>query len=264
MAIFNKKQCVAELEKDRDETIEHNVEKPEANWIWVEGYKGFNSDLTCNGMQYEIGENYTYDGDVALCNSGYHFCLNLSDVFKYYSFDFTSKFCKVKALVKESDYSKCIIGYKEYIDVYASSWYVNLDEDDKGVYTFKKEDKLTSKEITIISEASIKEIYDAYNEKSIQFDYINNIEDFEKAYDIGYDSFKRHLISENLSDIDTFSDAYKLLLTERIMGKMDPHINFNFNYLMKEIRGLVSMNMSTDMLVYMVENIFNARRSNEF
>lgn len=48
-------------------------------------YKGFESDLTCRGFQYEIGKTYTMEGEPKLCERGFHCCLKLSDVFAFYS-----------------------------------------------------------------------------------------------------------------------------------------------------------------------------------
>ena len=47
-------------------------------------YKGFESDLTCRGFQYEIGKTYTMDGPPEICKHGFHFCRKLIDVFGYY------------------------------------------------------------------------------------------------------------------------------------------------------------------------------------
>ena len=50
----------------------------------MKAYKVFNNDWTCNGFQYEVGKTYTIDGDIKLCESGFHACKNLSDCFIYY------------------------------------------------------------------------------------------------------------------------------------------------------------------------------------
>ena len=49
----------------------------------MKAYKGFKSDMTCRGFQYE--EDKTYETDSAvLCKSGFHACENPIDVFNYY------------------------------------------------------------------------------------------------------------------------------------------------------------------------------------
>ena len=63
----------------------------------MKGYKGFNSDLTCLGFQYEVGKTYHQDGDLQVCSNGFHFCKNLTDCFEFYD-KFDSRFCEVEAL----------------------------------------------------------------------------------------------------------------------------------------------------------------------
>ena len=53
----------------------------------VEGYKGFNKHLSCRGYQFEEGKTFKHDGDISICNSGFHFCENPIDIFSYYSPD---------------------------------------------------------------------------------------------------------------------------------------------------------------------------------
>ena len=47
-------------------------------------YKGTDKDMRCRGMQYELGKEYVYDGEVKACQSGFHSCKNPLDVLRYY------------------------------------------------------------------------------------------------------------------------------------------------------------------------------------
>lgn len=61
----------------------------------ITGYKGFERDFTCRGMQYEVGKTYEIEGEPKLCERGFHFCTSPLAVFEYYSP--TNRFAIVKA-----------------------------------------------------------------------------------------------------------------------------------------------------------------------
>lgn len=61
------------------------------------GYKGFDETLTCLGYHYTVGETFLHDGKAELCEEGFHFCLDMNDVFGYYAPEHGSRYAEVKA-----------------------------------------------------------------------------------------------------------------------------------------------------------------------
>ncbi len=77
----------------------------------MRGYKVFNSDFRCQGFLFELGKTYKHDGEIELCNSGFHFCKKAVDCFNYYSFDPNNIVCEIDAIgnvIESSEDSKCV------------------------------------------------------------------------------------------------------------------------------------------------------------
>lgn len=128
--------------------VDNNMNKPrnkEDQWIWVEGYKGTNADMTCRDHKFELGVQYDIpeDEEIVECERGYHLCLKLEDVFGYYNIIGNNRFFKVKALVRQSD-----------VDMYGK---YKTD----GWYTSGRIDKLAARSIILESEVSKEELYSA-------------------------------------------------------------------------------------------------------
>lgn len=75
----------------------------------IRGYKGFNADMTCRGFRYEVGQTYTYRQkillwrrDISLCERGFHFCRNMTDVLNYYD-ERGCRYAVIEALGKVID-----------------------------------------------------------------------------------------------------------------------------------------------------------------
>lgn len=54
----------------------------------MKGYKAFLSDMTTrygDNTVYEVGKTYAVEGEVRICENGYHFCKKCVDVYDYYN-----------------------------------------------------------------------------------------------------------------------------------------------------------------------------------
>ena len=64
----------------------------------IKGYKGFNKNLKCRGLQYEVGKTYETNHAKA-CEHGFHFCENPLDILEYYppcDVNGLNRFCEVE------------------------------------------------------------------------------------------------------------------------------------------------------------------------
>ena len=63
----------------------------------MKGYKGFDKDLKCRGFQYEVGKTYEAQGEIALCENGFHFCKEAKNIQEYYGNICSNRYCEIKA-----------------------------------------------------------------------------------------------------------------------------------------------------------------------
>ena len=168
----------------------------DAEWIWVEGYKGTDKNMCCREHQYEIGKQFDMpdDAEIKECSSGFHLCLKKEDVFHYYAIGNGNRFFKVKALVRKSDY--------ELYGTYEGCGY--------GI---RPKNKIVAKSIILLSELTVDEVLEfSYTkelpEKYKQMTIEANEEIAYKAYVIdiliqdGYSEiFARYLISNDKFEV---------------------------------------------------------------
>lgn len=60
------------------------------------GFKVTDRDMQCRVFQFELGKEFIHEGDIELCESGFHFCKRLVKCFSYYSFDPTNRVFEIE------------------------------------------------------------------------------------------------------------------------------------------------------------------------
>ena len=73
-------------------------------WEIVKGYKATDKDMKCRGFKFELGVWHKHDGEIAMCESGFHFCEYPSGPWAFYS-DKGTRMFKVEArgVIKSDD-----------------------------------------------------------------------------------------------------------------------------------------------------------------
>lgn len=62
----------------------------------MKGYKVFDSNWSCKGMQYKVGEKFEMIEKPIICMRGYHFCKKIVDCFNYYNFSPSNKVAEIE------------------------------------------------------------------------------------------------------------------------------------------------------------------------
>ena len=176
--------------------------EPQEEWVRVKGYKGMHEDMKAHyDFQYELGKTYTVEDpdSVSICEYGYHFSLNLKDVFRYYDLANNNRFFKVEALVRKKDY-----------DEYGKTYTTTIFSD--------RVDKLVAKEITILEEVSTEEMFEEIKRIHHDIAMIDElkIEDMDDVYKEGV---KAVLVKKTINLVKEktgFKDSFIHLLLSRL------------------------------------------------
>lgn len=185
--------------------LEAKLAEAKANeeWIWVEGYKGTNANMACRDFQFEMHKQFDMSegADIVDCESGFHLCRDLKDVFGYYKIEDGNRFFRVRALVRKKDYENY---GKEYQGT--RSRYYPL-----SIFGPELRDKLAAKSIQFLYELTPEEVFaplceerDEYKTWSADvkklamergFYYVRNIEHIKTLVSLGYsDAFAQWLV----------------------------------------------------------------------
>lgn len=173
--------------------------KIKKEWVWVEGYKGTDKDMRCkNDFQYELGKTFDMpEKDVKMCESGFHFCECLRDVFGYYPVGNGNRFFKVRALVlKDVEETNT----KDSPGTALDNAFAQLRA---STLSFGNRDKQVAKSIQFISEVSIDEIFSSFN---------------TTVYSSWSDEYKRmaleqsiRFVEEHIAELEREEDVKKLI-----------------------------------------------------
>lgn len=210
-------------------------EQPAAEWVWVEGYKGTDKDMKCyNNFQFTLGEEYTKDGKIIMCENGFHFSPTLKQTFQFYTpyGEHNNRFFKVKALINKNQMVEKNIAL-----------FFSTKPEYKIVPMKLTDDKLVAKSIVFLEELSTKEIFNAYfrgqrDEESDEYkenwrkygiDYAERYR-YKKIIDnssIYSKEFKDYI--KTLSNIDTLRKI-AILTVENINHEVRMQMIFNDKY----------------------------------
>ena len=64
----------------------------------MKAYKMLDHDFKCRDFQYEVGKTYEHKGDIELCGSGFHACLEAIDCAKFYELLQWNRYAEVELL----------------------------------------------------------------------------------------------------------------------------------------------------------------------
>lgn len=211
-------------------------EKPEEEWIWVEGFKGLDYQMRGYGnFQYELGKTYEEnDKEIIACHSGFHLCLNLDDVMKYYHYmnnSFTNRYFKVKALVRKSDYEN-----------YGTNGY------------YGKINKLAAKSIIIFEEIPKEELWEKYIEPNLSdFWYLTKEKYLTNCDNPNRSSiWIKEILFENIYGLDiTSKDITSMIVEKLCINVNSSDVRKALHQVLEEIKILKDLDCGKDMKCYL-------------
>ncbi|HDK7194899.1 TPA: hypothetical protein PTV74_003206 [Clostridium botulinum] len=232
---LNDENNYKQIEHDEED---NNEKEDTEEWIWVEGYKGTDKDMKCRDFQYELSRTFKHDGEVELCESGFHFCLQLKDVFYYYQLNANNKFFKVKGLVKKDDY------YNARSRIVAGSFGIQPQ-----CLQYDCTSKVAAKEIVLIEELQFEDLKDIIRN-------VTPMIETEKEYCFCKDNYKEFCKNKFVSELINlgFSDLFSQLKYEDCSNEYDIDDKKMYKYL-KVARAYKKEKLSKDIMIYLLEKI---------
>lgn len=220
---------------------EEDVKPKEKEWIWVEGYKAVNPDMSAKRgeMIYEAGKVYEVEGDISLCSNGYHFCLKPQFIRQYYQF---GRLFKVRAEVEKEEYER--MKEKGFYTYKYKSW--------MGDYTERTVDKMVARKIELVEEITDYELIKKVWENNPLFvksetdwwEFITFCDKNKcKAYE---DEWAQHMFIRKMME-NGFSETIALVLFKRLQRGW-----INVERIVEFAEGLTQMEISNDMKMFLI------------
>lgn len=214
MTISSSTNTIAKYAYANYSTMDSKDTNQHDEWIWVDGYKGTDSNMRCRDEQYELGKRFDMlcdDSEIEVCEKGYHLCLKLSDVFGYYHIENGNRFFKVRALVRKKDYDAG--GSTSDYSCYSIM----------PLWMSATSNKIVARSIEFVEECSIDEIFesvDCYDTSnwtdeqkrtalSLGINYVNAQRKVHELVNLGYSEAFAHYIVENKGN-NTYEKACTL------------------------------------------------------
>lgn len=229
-------------------------EKPKEEWVWIEGFKGLDYKMCGrNNFQYELRKTYEEnDKEIKTCHSGFHFCLKLDDVMNYYHYtlnSFTTRYFKVKGLVRKSD-------LENYGTKVSTVSYVY------GLKTSSNEtiDKLAAKSIIILEEIPKEEIWEKYIEPNLSdFWYLTKEKYFTNCNDPNrINTWIKKILFEAIYSLDITSEEITSMIIEKLCVNANLHsVRNTLHQILEEIKILNDLDCGKDMKCYLFYSIYS-------
>lgn len=246
---------MVERPEEEVKPILQTEEKPKEEWVWVEGFKGLDYKMCGHGdFQYELGKTYEEnDKEIKACHSGFHFCLSLDDVMKYYPYysnSFTTRYFKVKGLVRKSDLENYGTKVPTVSYIYGGH----------GVSFDETIDKLAAKSIIILEEIPKEEIWKEYIEPNLSSfwyltkeKYLTNYNDPNRIK-----TWAKETLFEAIYNLDITSEDITSMIIEKFCANINSAgVRNTLNQVLEEIKILNDLDCGKDMKCYLFYSIYS-------
>lgn len=235
MFFYNKYE---QKKADSNNPVVKIVEPEPDTWVWMDGYKATDKDMKCmNDFQFELNKEYTIDGEVQICENGFHFCTKLENTFGFCNYRLINgtRYFKVIALVNVSELERRKQMYRdEYFNNRISSY-------DYYRHITTLEEKYVASKIILTEELGFEDLY-PYIKK--EFYFIKTEDEWTLLKELGHENYLRKYFMDNMKELNVFGDTFLCILFSKIdsFDVMETTINY--------IKALKEENISKDMLVY--------------